>query len=68
MNPRSKVIGATALMVIGGGLVVMSLVGGSELQASGVAETGFDLARLLIWGGVGALVISALMFISASAK
>lgn len=55
-------------MVLGGFMVVTSFVGGTDLKAAGVAEAGFDVSRLLIWGGVGALVISAFLFISASAE
>lgn len=56
------------MMVIGGFLVVTSLIGGSDLQASGVAETGLNLGKIFIWGGAGALIISAFLFISASAE
>ncbi len=45
-----------------------NLLGGSSLHAQGIATTGFDWAKLIIWAGVGVLVISALMFISASAE
>ena len=68
MGKRSRVISATALMVLGGFLVVTSFVGGSDLQAAGVNETGFDIAKYMIWGGAAALFISAILFISASAE
>lgn len=49
-------------------MVVTSFVGGSDLQAAGVNETGLDIAKYMIWGGAGALFISAILFISASAE
>lgn len=68
MNKRTRVISATAFMVLGGLLMITSFVGGTDLKAAGVAETGFDVSKVLIWGGVGALVVSAFLFISASAE
>lgn len=66
MTKRSRVIGATALAVIG----VAVLAGGFNptLNAAGIAERSFDLTRYLVWGGAAALVTSALLFISASAE
>lgn len=46
--------------------MIMGLIGGGNLQAAGIAETGFDLSKLLVWGGAAVLVISAVLFISAS--
>lgn len=68
MNKRSRVVSATAFMVLGGFLMITSFVGGTDLKAAGVAEAGFDVSKVLIWGGVGALIISAFLFISASAE
>jgi hypothetical protein len=55
-------------MILGGFLVVTALIGGTDLKAGGLLETGFDLSKFLIFGGIGALVISAFLFISASAE
>lgn len=69
MTKRFRIISASALAVAG--IAVLAggfLPGTTTLNASGVAETGFDLTKYLIWGGVGALIISALLFISASAE
>ncbi|MEX1123678.1 MAG: hypothetical protein WEC81_00675 [Patescibacteria group bacterium] len=68
MGKRSKVVSATALMLVGGLLVIARFVGGSDLQAAGLDQTGLDFSRYLIWGGAGALLISAVLFISASAE
>jgi hypothetical protein len=66
MTKRFRIMGASALAVIG----ISILVGGfnPSLNAAGVADTGIDLGRYLVWGGVGALVVSALLFLSASAE
>lgn len=68
MQRRGKIVGASVLAVAGATLVMVNLLGGSSLHAQGLATTGFDWAKLIIWAGVGVLVISALMFISASAE
>ncbi|QQG49966.1 MAG: hypothetical protein HZB70_00010 [Candidatus Berkelbacteria bacterium] len=66
MNKRTRVISATALAVVG----VAILAGGfnPSLNAAGIAESSFDLTKYLVWGGAGALGVSALLFISASAE
>lgn len=66
MTKRFRVVSGAALAVIG----LSVLVGGFNptLNAAGVAETGFDLGKYLVWGGVAALVASALLFLSASAE
>lgn len=68
MSKRTRVVGATALMVLGGFMVVTSFIGGADLKAAGVAETGIDLGKIFIWGGAAALLVSAFLFISASAE
>lgn len=55
-------------MVVGAGVVTVSLTGGATLEAAAIASTGFDIGRYLIWLGVGCLVVSAVLFISASAS
>lgn len=66
MTKRFRIMGAAALAVIG----VSVLVGGfnPSLNAAGVGEAGVDLSKYLVWGGVAALVASALLFLSASAE
>lgn len=66
MTKRFRIMGAAALAVIG----VSVVVGGFNptLNASGVGEAGVDLSKYLVWGGVAALVASALLFLSASAE
>lgn len=68
MGKRTRVVGATALMLVGGLMVITSFVGGADLKAAGLDQTGLDIAKYLIWGGAGALLISAVLFISASAE
>ncbi|HSX41723.1 MAG TPA: hypothetical protein VLE93_00035 [Candidatus Saccharimonadales bacterium] len=68
MQRRLKIVGASALAVIGVLLMAANLLGGSSLHAQGIATTGFDWAKLIIWAGVGFLVVSALLFISASTE
>ncbi len=65
MTKRFRIMGGAALAVIG----ISVLVGGfnPSLSAAGVNESGLSLSRYFIWGGIGALVISALLFLSASA-
>jgi len=55
-------------MVLGGFMVVTSFIGGADLKAAGMAETGIDLGKIFIWGGASALIVSAFLFISASAE
>lgn len=68
MSRRLKVISATALTLIGATLLIVPLLGGSQLEAAGLSATGVDIGRYLVWGGVIILVASALIFISASAE
>lgn len=68
MTKQTRVVGASALLVLGGFLVITSLVGGSDLQAASIGSSGLDLSKILIWGGVAAIFLSSLLFISASAK
>jgi len=67
MTKRFQVISATLLVIVGAVGLVGSYLGGGELSAASVSQIGFDLTKILIWGGVGALIVSALLFISASA-
>ncbi len=66
MTKRFRIMGGAALGVIG----LSVLIGGfnPSLNAAGVTETGVDLGTYLVWGGVAALVASALLFLSASAE
>jgi len=66
MTKRLRVMSATALAVLGLAVVVGGF--NPSLDAAGVAQTGIDLTKYFIWGGVGALVASALLFLSASAE
>lgn len=68
MNKRSKVISAGALLVVGGFLTIVSLLGGSDLQATTVGATSFNWSGILIVAGIAALIISAFLFISAGAE
>ena len=68
MGKKTRVVGATIFMLFGALAVITSYVGGADLQAVGIEQAGFDVAKYLIWGGAGALLISALLFISASAE
>lgn len=68
MTKRTQLLGATALLVIGIGLVVASYGGNPSLNAAGLAESGFDVGKVLIYGGIFLLIISALLFMSASSE
>lgn len=63
---KGKLFGAGVLLVLGGLLVSVSLIGGGSLSAAGVAATGIDYGQIILWSGVGALVISAILFVLAS--
>lgn len=69
MSKRLRIITATALGVLGLAVVIGGFTPGTTtLNAAGINETGIDLAKYFVWGGVAALVASALLFISASAE
>ena len=68
MGRRTRVVGATSLMLVGALAIIASYVGGTDLKAVGVEQAGFDVAKYLIWGGAGLMMVSALLFISASAE
>lgn len=67
MSRRSQVVLASAMLVTGISFAVISGTGGSELSAASVGQAGIDLTKYFLWGGVGLLVISALLYIRASA-
>jgi len=60
---------AVAIAVIGLSTLTAG-IGGNDptLNAVGAAETGIDVVKFLVWGGIAALIISAILFISASAE
>jgi|GEM_PF-1816732 len=68
MNRQAQLISATVLVVVGAVSIAGGYLGGGQLSAASLSEQGFDLAKIFIWAGVGALVTSALLFISLSAK
>jgi hypothetical protein len=68
MHKRGRIVGATALAIIGVSFIVLTQVGGGQLEAASVAETGYNWLKILVWSGAGMLTVSALMFISASAE
>lgn len=68
MTKRTRVITATILTIIAITLLLMTTLGGADLKAAGVDEVGFDFSRFLVGGGVGLLVVSALLFVSSSAE
>lgn len=68
MGKRTRVVIATLMLVLGGSVMSLGFIGGGTLQAAAIAETGFNWTRALIWGGAGGLLISAFMFLSASAE
>jgi len=54
-------------MIIGVGLVAGSFVGASPaVSAASVGGTIINWTKVLVWAGVSALFVSALMFVSAS--
>ena len=68
MSKRFQLVSATILLIVGAVGLMGSYLGGGELTAASVAETGFDLTKIFIWGGAAALILSALLFIGASAE
>ena len=55
-------------MVVGIGFFAVNLAGGPELSALSLEGAGVDLTKYFLWGGVGLLVVSALLYIRASAE
>ena len=68
MTKRSQVVMASALLVVGISFFVINVAGGAPLSAASVGQAGIDLTKYFLWGGVGLLVISALLYIRASAE
>jgi len=68
MNKRGRVIGATIIGLLAVVGLATGSLGGGQLQAAGVAEIGLDLTQIFIWSGIGLLVVSALLFISANSE
>lgn len=66
MSRRTQVVTASALTVLGFVGLAMTALGG-ELKAVSLNQTGLDSAKISLWGGIGLLVISALLYIRASA-
>lgn len=66
MSRRSQVVLASAMLVIGVGFFAINLAGG--LNAASFGQAGTDITKYFLWGGVGLLVISALLYIRASAE
>ncbi|OGD62699.1 hypothetical protein A3A71_01635 [Candidatus Berkelbacteria bacterium RIFCSPLOWO2_01_FULL_50_28] len=64
MNKRFRVVLGSVLTVIAAGLVFS---GSGQLNASGIVDTDFNIAKILTWVGVSILIVGALLFISASA-
>ena len=58
---------ASALMVIGLSFLAMNFVA-PTLNAVSIGPAGTDLTQYFLWGGVGLLVVSALLYIRASAE
>ena len=67
MTKRSQVVMASALLIVGIGFFAINLVGGPSLSAASVGQAGIDLSKYFLWGGGGLLVVSALLYIRASA-
>jgi len=65
MNKRTQVVTASALAVISLTALAGSFV---PLNAAGIGGTGFDYTKIFLWGGGILLVISALLYIRASAE
>ncbi|MDO8650385.1 MAG: hypothetical protein Q7K33_03725 [Candidatus Berkelbacteria bacterium] len=68
MTKRSQVVMASALLVVGISFFVINIAGGASLSAASVGQAGIDLTKYFLWGGVGLLVISALLYLRASAE
>ncbi|MCR4278144.1 MAG: hypothetical protein NUV80_05705 [Candidatus Berkelbacteria bacterium] len=67
MSKRTQVVLAGASMVVGLAFITIKFVGGSSLEAASVGQAGIDLTKYFLWGGDGLLLISALLYIRASA-
>jgi len=68
MTKRSQVVMASALLVAGVGFAVVAVTGGTTLSAASVGQAGIDLTKYFLWGGVALLVVSALLYLRASAE
>lgn len=68
MTKRTQVVLASALLVAGMGFAGVAVMGGTTLSAASVGQAGIDLTKYFLWGGVGLLVISALLYLRASAE
>ena len=68
MTKRSQVVMASALLVAGVGLAGVAGMGGTTLSAASVGQAGIDLTKYFLWGGVALLVVSALLYLRASAE
>jgi len=65
MSRRSQVILASAITVVG----LAALIGSPVLNAAGVnGTTGTDYTKIFLWAGGILLVISAFLYIRASAE
>ncbi len=58
---------ASALAVAGLGFIGANIGGGVFLSAASFGQAGTDLTKYLLWGGAALLVVSALLYIRASA-
>ena len=69
-NKRTRIVGASMLMVLGVAVMSAGLFGDANptLSAASVAETGINWTKVMVWVGAGSLFVSALMFVSASAE
>lgn len=67
MTRKSQVVLASAMLVVGISFLVINIAGGASLSAASVGQAGIDLTKYFLWGGLGLLVISALLYIRASA-
>ena len=68
MTKRSQVVMASALLVAGVGLAGVAGMGGTTLSAASVGQAGIDLTKYFLWGGVALLVLSAFLYLRASAE
>lgn len=68
MTKRSRIIIAVIIFLLGVTILLIPVIGSSDLKAGGISETGYDLSSILLWSGFGLLGLSALFFVLAGTE
>lgn len=65
MSRQVKIIFASLFIILGVILIATTVIGGGDLKAGSVENTGYDLSTILLWSGFGSVGISAFLFVLA---